>query len=81
MLVVSPVNNAMAPAAQMTYLQLPTPDALTRSEDSGGYIQRGIPSILRARAYLDLLAFCIPSRPDYIMLISGMGFGYLFRFT
>jgi hypothetical protein len=47
----------VAPATQLTSLQLPTPDALTRLGDSGGHIQRGISSILRARAYLDLLAF------------------------
>jgi hypothetical protein len=37
-LVVSPVNNAGAPATQLTCLQLPTPDALTRSGDSGGHL-------------------------------------------
>jgi hypothetical protein len=56
-LVVSPVNNAVAPATQLTCLQLPIPDALTRSGDSGGHIQRGISRILFARAYLDLWAF------------------------
>jgi hypothetical protein len=56
-LVVSPVNNAVAPSTQLSCLQLPTPDALTRLGDSGGHIQRGISRILRARAYLDLLAF------------------------
>jgi hypothetical protein len=56
-LVVSPVNNAVAPATQLTCLHLPTPDALTRLGDYGGHIQRGISRILRARAYLDLLAF------------------------
>jgi hypothetical protein len=62
-LVISPVNNAVAPATQLTCLQLPTPDALTRSGDSGGHTQRGTSRILRARAYLDLLAFCRPSPP------------------
>jgi hypothetical protein len=57
-LVVSPVNNAVAPATQLTCLQLPTPDALTRLGDYGGHIRRGISRILCARAYLDLLAFC-----------------------
>jgi hypothetical protein len=33
--VVSPVNNAVAHATQFTRLQLPTPDALTRSGNSG----------------------------------------------
>jgi hypothetical protein len=56
-LVVSPVNNAVAPTTQLTFLQLPTPYALTRSGDSGGHIQRGISRILRARAYIDLLEF------------------------
>jgi hypothetical protein len=55
-LVVSPVNNAVAPATQLTCLQLPTPAALTPLGDSGGHIQRGeISRILRARAYLESL--------------------------
>jgi hypothetical protein len=41
-LVVSPVNNAVAPATQLTYLQLPTLGALTRLGESGGHIQRDI---------------------------------------
>jgi hypothetical protein len=72
-LVVSPVNNAVAPDTQLTCLQFPTPDALTRLGDSGGHIQRGILCILRARAYLNLLAFCRPSLPDYLRVISGTG--------
>jgi hypothetical protein len=56
-LVVSPVDNAAASATQLTCLQLPTHDALFRSQDFGGHNQRGISCILRARAYLDLLAF------------------------
>jgi hypothetical protein len=59
-MVVSPAYNAVAPATQSTCLQLPSPDALTRSGDSGGHIQQGISRILRAKAYLDLLAFCRP---------------------
>jgi hypothetical protein len=74
-LMVSPVNNAVAPATQLTCLHLPTPDALTRSGESGGHIQRGISRILRARAYLDFLAFCRPSPPDYMRVISGTGRG------
>jgi hypothetical protein len=74
-LVVSPVNNAVALATQLTCLQLPTPDALTRLGDARGHIQRGISRILRARAYLDLLAFCRPSPPDYMSVISGTGRG------
>jgi hypothetical protein len=31
--------------------------------------------MLRARDYLDLLAFCRPSPPDYIRVISGTGRG------
>jgi hypothetical protein len=77
LLVVSPVKNAVAPATQLTCLQLPTPDALTRSGDSKGHIQRGISRILRAKAYLDLLAFCQDSPPDYMRVISGMGCGAL----
>jgi hypothetical protein len=38
-LVVSLVNNAVAPATLVTCLQLPTPDVLTRLGDSGGHIQ------------------------------------------
>jgi hypothetical protein len=74
-LVASPVNNAVPPATQLTCLQLPTPDDLTRPGDSGGHIQRGISRILRARAYLDLLAFWRPSPPDYRRVISGTGRG------
>jgi hypothetical protein len=74
-LVVSPVNNAVAPATRLTCLQVPTPDALTRLGDSGGHIQRGNSRIIRARAYLDLLAFCRPSPPDYVRVISGTGRG------
>jgi hypothetical protein len=77
-LVVSPVNNVVAPAAQLTCLQLPTPDAFTRSGDYyGGHIQRGISRSLRARVYLDLLAFCRPSPPYYMRVISGTGRGAL----
>jgi hypothetical protein len=76
-LVVSPVNNAVARATQLICLQLPTPDALTRLGECGGHIQRGISCILRARAYLDLLAFCIPSPPDYMRVISDTGRGAL----
>jgi hypothetical protein len=36
-LVVSPVNNTVAPATHLTCLQLPTPDALTCSGDSTGH--------------------------------------------
>jgi hypothetical protein len=81
-LVVSPVNNnAVAPATRLTCLQLPTPDALIRSGDSGGHIQRGILRIHHARAYLDLLAFCRPSPPDYyVRAISGTGRGALALF-
>jgi hypothetical protein len=76
--VASPVNNAVAPATQLTNLtclQLPTPDAPTRVGESGGHIQRGISRIFRARAYLDLLAFCRPSPLDYMRVISGTGRG------
>jgi hypothetical protein len=79
-LVVSPVYNVVAPATQLTCLQLPTPHALTRLGDSGGHIQRGISRILRARAYLDLLAFCKPSPPDNMRVILGTGRGALALF-
>jgi hypothetical protein len=38
-LAVSTVNNAVAPATQVTSLQLPTLDPLTRLGDYGGHIQ------------------------------------------
>jgi hypothetical protein len=79
-LVVSPVTNVVAPTTQLTCLQLPTPDALTRSGDYGGHIHRGISRILRARAYLDLLAFCRPSPMDYMRVISGTSRGALALF-
>jgi hypothetical protein len=79
-LVVSPVSNAVAPSTQLTCLQFLTPDALTRLGDSGGHNQRGISRILRARAYLDLLAFCRPSPPEYMRMISGTGRGALALF-
>jgi hypothetical protein len=73
-LVVShPASNAVALAAQLTCLQLPTPYALTCLGDSGGHIQWSISRILRARAYLYLFAFCKPSPPDYMRVISGTG--------
>jgi hypothetical protein len=76
-LVVFPVNNAVTPATQLTCLHLPTPDALIRLGDSGGHTQRGISLILRARAYLDLLALRRPSPPDYMRVISCTGCGAL----
>jgi hypothetical protein len=79
-LAVPPVINAVASATQFTCLQLPTPDALTRLGDSGGHIPRGISRLLRARAYLDLLAFCRPPPPDYMRVISGKGRGALALF-
>jgi hypothetical protein len=79
-LVVSPVSNAVAPATQLTCLQLPTPDALTRLGDSGGHIQGGISRILCARAYLDLLVFCKPTPLDYMRVFSGTGRGALALF-
>jgi hypothetical protein len=47
-LVIYQVNTAVALVTQLTCLQLPNPDALTSSGDSGGHIQRGILRILRA---------------------------------
>jgi hypothetical protein len=78
--VVSPLNTTVAPATQLTCQQLPTPDGLTRSGNSGGHIRRGISRILRARAYLDLLALCRPSLPNYMRVISGTGRGALILF-
>jgi hypothetical protein len=76
-LLVSPESNAVTPANQLTYLQLPTPYALSRSGDSGGHIQRAISRILRARAYLDLLVFRRRSPLDYGRAISCTGRGAL----
>jgi hypothetical protein len=83
-LVVSPINN---PATQLTCLHLSTPNALTRLGDPGhsrGHIQRKISRTFHARAYLDLVAFCRPSPPDYMIVILGTGRWALalsFRFT
>jgi hypothetical protein len=38
-LLVSPVDNAAASATRSTCLQIPSPDALTRTGDLGGHIQ------------------------------------------
>jgi hypothetical protein len=67
----------VAPATEWTRLHFPTPDAFTRSGDYGGHIQWGISRILRARTYLELLAFCKPSPPDYMRVILGTGRGAL----
>jgi hypothetical protein len=73
-LVASPIDNATASTTLWTCLKLPTPDALTRSGRYEGHIiKRGISRILRVRAYLDLVAFCKPSLPDYMRVISGTG--------
>jgi hypothetical protein len=82
-LVVSPVNNAVAPATQLTCLQLPTPDALNRLGDFGVHIQRGISWILRARAYLDLgeLQTFPTGLYEGEFGYRSRGFGSLFRFT
>jgi hypothetical protein len=72
-LVVSHVNNAVAPTSQLTCLELPNPDTFGRLGDSRGHIQRGISRMLCARAYLDLSAFC------KVTFLTGLGeneFGY-----
>jgi hypothetical protein len=74
-LVVSAVDNAAASATQLSCLQLPARDALTRSGDFGGHIQRDTSRTLRARAYLDLLAFCIPSPPDHMRVTKSSVMG------
>jgi hypothetical protein len=79
-LVVSPVENAAASDTQLTCLQLPTPDALTRSGDFGGHNERGITRIFHVHALLDLLAFCRPSPPAYMSVISGSCRGALALF-
>jgi hypothetical protein len=50
------------------------------SNKAGGHKQGGISRILRAHAYLDLLAFSIPSPPDYVRVISCAGRGALALF-
>jgi hypothetical protein len=84
-LVVSrPVDNTAASVTQLTCLQLLTPDALTRSGNFGGHIQRGVSRILRARAYLDLLALSKSSPLYYMWLNFGNEswcFGSLFPFA
>jgi hypothetical protein len=71
----------VASATKLTSLQLPAlSDPLTRSGDSGGHIPRSISRILRARAYLDLMAFHTPSPSDYMRVISGTGRGALALF-
>jgi hypothetical protein len=74
-LVISPVHNAGASATQVNCLKLPTLDAVTRSGDFGAHIPRSISPNLCARAYLDLLAFCIPSPLDYTRVILGTARG------
>jgi hypothetical protein len=79
-LLVSPGSNAVEPGTKLTCLQLPTPDALTRSGDSGGHIQGDISRILRARAYIDLLRFADLPRRLYEgdFGYGSRGFGSLF---
>jgi hypothetical protein len=57
-LVVCSVDYMSVSATQLTYLQLLTPDALTRSGDFMCNIQRGVSRIARVRVYLDTLGFC-----------------------
>jgi hypothetical protein len=81
-LVVSPVNNAVAHTF-FTCLQLPTPDALTRSGDSGGTFNgafRGFfvpgPTLTYWR-FADLLHILHEGAFGY----GSRDFGSLFRFT
>jgi hypothetical protein len=82
-LVASPVKNVVTPAIQLNCLQLPTPNALTRSGDSGGHIQRGISRILRARP--TLTSWLLQTFPaglyegNFGYLSRGFGL-FLFRF-
>jgi hypothetical protein len=82
-LVVSPVNNAVAPATQLTSLQLiPTPNALTSSGDSGGHIQRVISRIFFVSGPI-LISWrfrYLPHGTIYMMVISGTGGGALALF-
>jgi hypothetical protein len=77
-LVVSPVDKATAAATQFTCSLLSI--SYTHSADSEGYILWGISRILRAWAYLDLVAFCRPSPPNYMKVIMGTGRGAMTLF-
>jgi hypothetical protein len=71
-------SRAASPAAvapRMTCLQVWTPDALTRPSDTKGHLQRGISRTLKARVFLDLLAFSGPSPPNYLNIVLGTGHG------
>jgi hypothetical protein len=73
-------SRAASPAAvapRMTCLQAPTPDALTRPSDTKGHVQRGISRIVKARVFLDLLAFCGPSPLNYLSIVLGTDHGAL----
>jgi hypothetical protein len=59
----------------MNFLQVPTPDAHTRPSDTKRHHKRCITRTLKARAFLDLLAFFGPSSPDYARFVSGTNFG------
>jgi hypothetical protein len=53
-------SHAASPAAlapRMICLQVPTLDAPTRPSDAKGHLQRGLSRTLKARAFLDILAF------------------------
>jgi hypothetical protein len=71
-LVASQVDNAAASAAHLTWLPLPAPDALTHSGHSVGHFVYCL-----CPTGLDLLAFCRPSTPDNILVISDTGRGAL----
>jgi hypothetical protein len=82
-LVVSPVNNAVAPATPLTCLQLLTPDALTRSGDSGATFNGAFRAFFEPRPTLTSWRFA-----DLPHGLYEGGFGYgsrgfssLFRFT
>jgi hypothetical protein len=78
------IDNAAASAIKLPCLQLPTPEALIRSGDIRGHIQRGISRILRARAYFDMLTLCKPSpfglyAGDFLVRVGVLWLS--FRFT
>jgi hypothetical protein len=53
---------------------------LSLAREIPGVTFDGISRILCARAYLDLLAFCRPSPPDYMRVFSGAGRAHLALF-
>jgi hypothetical protein len=54
----------------MTCLQFPILYGLTRPSEPKGYLQCAVSLTLKDRAFLDALALCGPSPPDYMLVVS-----------